>query len=101
MSRRGITLLLDAVIRIVFAYTLAVDSVPAAGTVTLIVLIVLAQGMVMIHGRRSGALTLLRDRGQEAGRIGGHETVTIQAGRRRRAVRAGPQASSATFLAQR
>jgi hypothetical protein len=47
----------------VFAYTLAIDTVPAAGTVSLIVLIVLAQGVVMVHGRRSGALTLARDRG--------------------------------------
>jgi hypothetical protein len=59
----GTAFLLDAMIRVVFAYTLAVDSVPAAGTVSLIVLIVLAQGFVMVQGRRSGALTLIRDRG--------------------------------------
>lgn len=59
----GAAFVLDAVIRVVFAYTLAIDSVPAAGTVTLIVLIVLAQGVVMVHGRRSGALALLRGHG--------------------------------------
>ncbi|MDP9843369.1 VC0807 family protein [Streptosporangium lutulentum] len=55
----GAAFLLDAVIRVAFAYTLAVDSVPAA----LIVLIALAQGIVMLHGRRSGALALLRNHG--------------------------------------
>jgi hypothetical protein len=59
----GAAFLLDAMIRVVFAYTLTVDSVPAAGTVSLIVLIVLAQGFVMVQGRRSGALALIRDRG--------------------------------------
>ncbi|GAA4259374.1 VC0807 family protein [Dactylosporangium darangshiense] len=59
----GAAFLLDAIVRVVFAYTLAIDTVPAAGTVSLIVLIVLAQGVVMVHGRRSGALTLIRDRG--------------------------------------
>ncbi|MFG2045359.1 VC0807 family protein [Dactylosporangium sp. NPDC048998] len=59
----GTAFLLDAIIRIVFAYTLAIDTVPAAGTVSLIVLIVLAQGIAMVHGRRSGALTLVRDHG--------------------------------------
>ncbi|WP_433444922.1 VC0807 family protein [Nonomuraea sp. CA-141351] len=59
----GAAFLLDAVIRVVFAYTLTVDSVPAAGTGALIVLIVLAQGIVMVHGRRSGALALLRNHG--------------------------------------
>lgn len=59
----GAAFLLDAIIRVVFAYTLTIDSVPAAGTVSLIVLIVLAQGFVMVQGRRSGALTLIRDRG--------------------------------------
>jgi predicted membrane channel-forming protein YqfA (hemolysin III family) len=59
----GAAFLLDAVIRVVFAYTLDIDTVPAAGTVTLIALIVLAQGLVTVHGRRSGALALIRDRG--------------------------------------
>lgn len=59
----GAAFMLDAVIRVVFAYTLAIDTVPAAGTVTLIVLIVLAQGSVMVHGRRSGALALMRGHG--------------------------------------
>ena len=59
----GAAFLLDAVIRVVFAYTLTVDSVPAAGTVALIVLIALAQGIVMVHGRRSGALALMRNHG--------------------------------------
>ncbi|MEV6930777.1 VC0807 family protein [Dactylosporangium sp. NPDC051485] len=59
----GAAFLLDALVRIVFAYTLAVDTVPAAGTVSLIALIALAQAVVMIHGRRSGALALLRGRG--------------------------------------
>jgi hypothetical protein len=57
----GAAFLLDALIRVVFAYTLAVDTVPAAGTASLIVLIVLAQGFVMVLGRRSGALALIRD----------------------------------------
>ncbi len=52
--------LLDAVIRVVLAYTIDVDSVPVAGTVTLVVLVVVAQGVVMVHGRRSGALALVR-----------------------------------------
>lgn len=59
----GAAFVLDAVIRVVFAYTLAVDSVPAAATASLIVLIVLAQGIVMLHGKRSGALALLRRQG--------------------------------------
>ncbi|WP_426503500.1 VC0807 family protein [Dactylosporangium sp. McL0621] len=58
----GSAFVLDAIIRVVFAYTLAVDTVPAAGTVSLIVLIVLAQGIVMVYGRRSGALALIRER---------------------------------------
>jgi hypothetical protein len=56
----GAAFLLDALARVVLAYTLAIDTVPVAGTVTLIILIVLAQGVVMVQGRRSGALTLLR-----------------------------------------
>ncbi|GAA0372293.1 hypothetical protein GCM10009530_23100 [Microbispora corallina] len=59
----GAAFLLDAAIRVVFAYTLTVDSVPAAGTGALIVLIALAQGAVMVHGRRSGALALMRNHG--------------------------------------
>lgn len=58
----GTAFLLDAVIRVVLAYTIAIDSVPVIGTVALIVLITLAQGIVMVHGRRSGALILIRDR---------------------------------------
>jgi intracellular septation protein A len=56
----GTAFLLDAIIRVVLAYTAPVDSVPAAGTVILIVLITLAQSVVMLHGRRSSALHLLR-----------------------------------------
>ena len=58
----GTAFLADAVARVVMAYTLPVDRVPARGTVVLIALIVLAQAVVMIHGRRSGALALLRGR---------------------------------------
>jgi len=47
---------------VVPAYTLAIDSVPVLGTVLLISLLVLAQSVVMITGRRSGALALARGR---------------------------------------
>ncbi|MFC5825992.1 VC0807 family protein [Nonomuraea insulae] len=59
----GVAFLADAAARVAMAYTLPVDSVPLLGTVLLIVLIVAAQGLVMIHGRRTGAFAVLREHG--------------------------------------
>lgn len=56
----GAAFLLDAIVRVVLAYTMDIDRVPVIGTVTLVVLICLAQGVVMLVGRRSGALALIR-----------------------------------------
>ncbi|PJN36340.1 hypothetical protein CG747_33720 [Streptomyces sp. CB02959] len=58
----GSAFLLDAIARVVMAYTLPVDSVPSLGVVVLVVLLSLAQALVMLHGRRSGALALMRGR---------------------------------------
>ena len=58
----GSAFLVDAVARIVMAYTLPIDQVPALGVIVLICAIVLAQAFAMIYGRRSGALALLRNR---------------------------------------
>ncbi|MFK0293514.1 VC0807 family protein [Streptomyces sp. NPDC090442] len=58
----GTAFLLDAVARVVMAYTLPLDSVPLLGVLILVVMLVAAQAMVMVYGRRGGALALLRDR---------------------------------------
>ncbi|QHC22580.1 VC0807 family protein [Streptomyces sp. GS7] len=59
----GGAFLLDAVARVVMAYTLPVDSVPSLGVVALVVMLCLAQAVVMVYGRRSGALARVRGRG--------------------------------------
>ncbi len=59
----GIAFLIDAVARVVMASALPIDSVPSLGVVVLAVLLGKAQTLVTVHGRRSGALALLRDRG--------------------------------------
>ncbi|MYT32987.1 hypothetical protein GTY73_30345 [Streptomyces sp. SID8354] len=58
----GVAFLLDAVARLVMAYTLPIDSVPSLGVVVLVVLLGMAQTLVTVHGRRSGALALIRGR---------------------------------------
>ncbi|MFF7415729.1 VC0807 family protein [Streptomyces lydicus] len=52
----GTAFLLDAVARVVMAYALPLDSVPLLGVLVLVVMLVAAQAIVMVHGRRSGAL---------------------------------------------
>ncbi|WP_343034556.1 VC0807 family protein [Streptomyces sp. 769] len=59
----GIAFLLDAIARVVMAYTLPIDSVPSLGAVVLVVLLGMAQTFVTVHGRRSGTLALIRGRG--------------------------------------
>ncbi|OLR90053.1 VC0807 family protein [Actinokineospora bangkokensis] len=56
----GLAFVLDAAGRVVMAYTLPVDSVPLLGVLLLVALLVIAQGGVLLHGWRSGALRLLR-----------------------------------------
>ncbi|MGI5155997.1 VC0807 family protein [Microbispora sp. CA-102843] len=58
----GGAFMLDAIGRVIMAYELPVDSVPMLSSVLLVAAIVVAQGLVMIHGRRSGALALVRGR---------------------------------------
>ncbi|MEW1657595.1 VC0807 family protein [Streptomyces sp. NPDC093707] len=58
----GVAFLLDALIRVVMAYTLPLDSVPTLGVVLLVVTLGLAQAVVTLHGRRNGALALIRRR---------------------------------------
>ncbi len=58
----GTAFLTDAAGRVAMAYTLPIDQVPGLGVLLLIVLLILAQAVVMVHGRRSGALALVRHR---------------------------------------
>jgi hypothetical protein len=58
----GTAFVIDAVARVVMAYTLPVDTVPLLGVLLLISLLVVAQGLVMLSGWRSGALALATGR---------------------------------------
>ncbi|MGV4926270.1 hypothetical protein K2224_15990 [Streptomyces sp. BHT-5-2] len=59
----GIAFLIDAIARVVMAYTLPIDSVPSLGALVLVALLGMAQALVTVHGRRSGAPALIRNRG--------------------------------------
>ncbi|GGU61022.1 hypothetical protein GCM10010211_27370 [Streptomyces albospinus] len=59
----GSAFLLDAIARVVMAYTLPVDSVPSLGVVVLVAMLCLAQALVTVYGRRSGALAQVRAHG--------------------------------------
>jgi hypothetical protein len=58
----GAAFLTDAIARVVMAYTLPVDVVPLLGVLLLIGMLVVAQGLVMLSGWRSGALALATGR---------------------------------------
>jgi hypothetical protein len=58
----GCAFLIDAVARVIMAYTLPVDAVPVLGVLVLIAAIVIAQTLVMIDAKQTGALRLLRSR---------------------------------------
>lgn len=58
----GAAFLADAIARVVMAYTLSIDMVPLLGVLLLISMLVVAQGLVMLSGWRSGALALATGR---------------------------------------
>lgn len=58
----GAAFLADAIARVVMAYTLSIDVVPLLGVLLLISMLAVAQGLVMLSGKRSGALALATGR---------------------------------------
>jgi hypothetical protein len=56
----GASFVLDALARVVMAYTLPIDEVPLLSVLLLVGMLVVAQGGVMVLGWRSGALALTK-----------------------------------------